>query len=163
MKETIIVGISDQRTSQSPNILATYALGSCVGVSLYDETTGIGGLAHIMLPTSSLIKDVQAVERMKFADTAIGDLVDRMVTAGANRRQITAKIAGGANMFKIADDSAFGNIGQRNIESVKQSLSNLSVPIVGEDTGADFGRTIFFDLSTGKVKVQTLGKSVKEI
>jgi chemotaxis protein CheD len=163
MKETIIVGISDQRTSQSPNILATYALGSCGGVSLYDETTGIGGLAHIMLPTSGPMQGVQTIERMKFADTAIEDLVNRMITAGANKRQITAKIAGGANMFKIADDTVFGNIGQRNVESVKQSLSNLSLPLVGEDTGEDFGRTIFFDLSTGKVTVQTLGKSVKEI
>jgi chemotaxis protein CheD len=163
MKDTLIIGISDYKTSKSPNTLVTYALGSCVGISLYDVSTGIGGLAHIMLPESNLIRDGNRVDRMKFADTAIADLLDVMVTQGANRGRITAKIAGGANMFKITDGSGIGNIGERNIASTKKALSELGVPIVAEDTGADFGRTIFFELDTGKVKVQSLGKRVREM
>ncbi|MDR2157502.1 MAG: chemotaxis protein CheD [Clostridiales Family XIII bacterium] len=163
MKDTIVIGISDQRTSKSPNTLVTYALGSCVGVSLYDETTNIGGMAHIMLPDSALMRGAKSMDRMKFADTAIADLLDKMVVQGANRSRITAKIAGGANMFKMSDGSGLGSIGQRNIASVKQVLFDLGVPIIAEDVGKDFGRTIFFDLDTGKVRVRSLGKNVREM
>jgi chemotaxis protein CheD len=159
----IVVGISDCKMSKSPNTLVTYALGSCVGVSLYDETTRIGGMAHIMLPESRLTRTDVDIDRMKFADTAIVDLLDSMVGYGASRNRIIAKLAGGANMFKITDDSGIGNIGERNIMSAKRILAGLGIPIVAEDTGADFGRTIFFDLSTGKVKVQSLGRGVREM
>ncbi|MDR1029127.1 MAG: chemotaxis protein CheD [Clostridiales Family XIII bacterium] len=163
MKETIVIGISDQRTSRSPNTLVTYALGSCVGVSLYDADTNIGGMAHIMLPQSVPGRDALEIDRKKFADTAIIDLLGRMVRQGANRGRIVAKIAGGANMFGIVDGNGFGDIGRRNVISVKDILSGLDIPIVAEDTGENFGRTIFFELDTGKVKVRSLGKNMKEM
>jgi chemotaxis protein CheD len=162
MSKQIVIGISDQNTSKSPDTLVTYALGSCIGISLFDESTGIGGLSHIMLPSSSLIQS-GSVDRNKFADTAIEDLVAAMVRMGASRSLIKAKIAGGANMFKIADGSVIGSIGDRNIESVKSELRRLGIPLVAEDVGADYGRTVFFELETGKVRVQSLGKLINEM
>jgi chemotaxis protein CheD len=162
MSKQIVIGISDQSISKSPDTLVTYALGSCIGISLFDESTGIGGLSHIMLPYSSLIQNGN-IDRNKFADTAIEDMVDAMVLMGANRTLIKAKIAGGANMFKIADDSVIGSIGDRNIESVRNELMRLGIPLVAEDIGADYGRTVFFELETGKVRVQSLGKLINEM
>jgi chemotaxis protein CheD len=160
MNKQIVIGISEQSISKAPDTLVTYALGSCIGISLFDEQTGVGGLSHIMLPYSSLVQNGQ-VDRNKFADTAIEDMVKGMERFGANRSRIKAKIAGGANMFKIADDSVIGSIGDKNIQSVKNELARLGIPIVAEDTGADYGRTVFFELDPGKVRVQSLGKNIK--
>jgi chemotaxis protein CheD len=162
MNKQIVIGISDQSISKAPDTLVTYALGSCIGISLFDASTGVGGLSHIMLPYSNLVGDGQ-IDRNKFADTAIEDLVIGMERFGADRSKIKAKIAGGANMFKISDDSVIGSIGDKNIESVKKELARLGIPIVAEDVGADYGRTVYFELETGKVKVQSLGKHIKEM
>jgi chemotaxis protein CheD len=163
MSDTVVIGISDYKTSKTPNTLVTYALGSCVGISLYDDATQIGGLSHIMLPDSSLLKDLTPATRMRFADTAIADLVALMEGQGAVRSRLTAKIVGGANMFAMEGDSMIAHIGDRNVESVKQALKKLGIPVVGEDTGANFGRTVFFELETGKVRIQSLGKNIKEL
>ncbi|MDR1042301.1 MAG: chemotaxis protein CheD [Clostridiales Family XIII bacterium] len=162
MSEQHIVGISDRKVASAPDVIATYALGSCVGVALYDEASKIGGLAHIMLPDSGMVSD-GAVNRMKFADTGVTDLVADMVSRGARRGMLTAKIAGGANMFRLSDDSLIASIGDRNVERVKAALDKLGINIIAEDVGKDYGRTLFFDLATGNVNVQSLGKSAKEI
>jgi chemotaxis protein CheD len=162
MSEQHIVRISDRKVATAPDVIATYALGSCVGVALYDKEAKIGGLAHIMLPDSSMISDYD-VNRMKFADTGITDLVSDMVFRGARKDRLTAKIAGGANMFRLSDDSLIASIGDRNVEKVRAALNKLGIGIIAEDVGKDYGRTLFFDLSTGNVKVQSLGKSAKEI
>jgi chemotaxis protein CheD len=162
MNEPRIVGISDRKVSNAPDVIATYALGSCVGVALYDGGTRIGGLAHIMLPDSGMVSD-GFVNRMKFADTGVSDMVDEMVSRGAHRDGLTAKIAGGANMFRLSGDSPIASIGKRNVEQVKAALAKLGIAIVAEDVGKDYGRTLFFDLTTGNVMVQSLGKSDKEI
>ena len=163
MIDTIVIGISDQKISTSPSTLVTYALGSCVGIMLHDSSSHIGGMAHIMLPDSNLMKGQVGMNRMKFADTAIVNMLNAMIALGAIKSNITAKITGGANMFQVSDDFDIGSIGTRNVSSVKKVLKELNIPIVAEDTGEDFGRTVFFDLDTGAVRVQALGKDIKEI
>lgn len=154
----IVVEISDYKSSVNPNIIITYALGSCVGICLYDDHTKRGGMAHIMLPNSKQFTTEQ-VNRMKFADTAIPDLVEKLRREGANISRLTAKIAGGAQMFAVQQGSPLGIIGDRNIASTKQVLKALRIPIIGEDTGKNYGRTLYFDLATGQVKVQSLNKT----
>ena len=97
MSANIKIGISDLNVARSPDVLMTYALGSCVGICLYDRAKKIGGLSHIMLPDSSASHG--AAQPYRFADTAIPILVQKMVLLGANKRALTAKIAGGARMF----------------------------------------------------------------
>ena len=92
MSATIKVGIADLNVAQSPDILVTYALGSCVGICLYDRVKKIAGLSHIMLPDSTVTHG--AVQIARFADTAIPKLVQQMVARGATKRVLTAKIAG---------------------------------------------------------------------
>jgi chemotaxis protein CheD len=163
MNEKIAVGISDYKASRSPDTLVTYALGSCVGISLYDPFTRVGGLSHIMLPSSSLRSDGICDNRMKYADTAIGDMVGHMERLGAGRRNITAKIAGGANMFGTVEGSFIDTIGDRNVEAVRDELVRLGIPILAEDVGANYGRTVHFNLEDGRVVIQSIGKDVKEL
>ena len=154
MIKTLTVGISDLNASTAPDVLVTYALGSCVGICLYDKATRIGGLAHIMLPSSkdALRRDGDIY---KFADTAIPELVRKMEVLGAARSRIVAKIAGGAQMFAAISSSSIANIGQRNIAAVKDSLKALHIPIIGEDVGADYGRTLYFYTLDGSVRIKS--------
>jgi chemotaxis protein CheD len=160
MSELKKVGISDYAVSRAPDIVVTYALGSCVGICLYDSAKKIGGLSHIMLPESSMAPRGET-NRMKFADTAVVDIAKDLRNMGALR--LTAKIAGGAQMFATPAMGAMGNIGERNVKAVKAALAALRIPIIAEDTGRDYGRTVFFDLATGIMKVQSIGKSTHEL
>jgi len=163
MTNTIAVGISDYKISKSPDTLVTYALGSCVGIALYDPRTGIGGLSHIMLPSSSLRSDGTIDDRMKYADTAIPDLMAELERKGAKKSAIVAKIIGGANMFNMTGTSFVETIGERNITATRSELSRLGIPLIAEDVGSNYGRTVFFRLEDGAVRVQSLGKNVNMI
>ena len=100
MSEIIKVGMADLKTCISPNGITTLGLGSCVGIAIRDPQTKIGGLAHIMLPDSTAIKNSQQ-NIAKFADTGIEELVRQMERLGAMRSRMVAKIAGGATMFNF--------------------------------------------------------------
>lgn len=160
MSKTVTVGISDLGIVRSPDILVTYALGSCVGICLYDKTVKVAGLAHIMLPSSQASSE-DTLNRMKYADTAIADMVKRMSIFGARKDRITAKIAGGAQMF--AANSAVYNIGERNTKAVIDVLKELAIPIIARDTGRNYGRTVYFDAETGEVQVKSAIEGMKTI
>ena len=155
----IIVGISDQKLCKSPDVLVTYALGSCVGICMIDKALGIAGLAHIMLPDSSAIPNDH--NKFKFADTGIKLLYDSMIKSGAAASRITAKIAGGANMF--ATTSPAMSIGDRNVESTKKMLAKLGVPIIASDTGLNYGRTVSFNAADGSLEIMSSLKGNKTI
>jgi chemotaxis protein CheD len=151
----IIVGISDQNTAIPPDSLITYALGSCVGICLYDSANRVAGLSHILLPEA--FRDSPEAENVKFADRAIEVLVGSMEKLGSLRYRLTAKIAGGANMFATSGIS----IGDRNVETVKSELERLRIKLVAEDTGADYGRTVVFDPQNGLMTVKSIGRESK--
>lgn len=155
MSEKLVVGISDWKICRSPDSLITYALGSCVGICLYDKATKIAGLSHIMLPDSTAIAGGSAT-RPKFADTAIVDMLNAMKAQGALQSEITAKIAGGAVMFQSA--SAQFNIGERNVEAVRRILGKLAIPIIAADTGLNYGRTVTFFAENGNLEVNSASK-----
>lgn len=153
MSNTITIGIADLNVAKSPDILVTYALGSCVGICLYDANTHVGGLAHIMLPDSRLI--CGGGQPRKFADTGIEELIRLMERNGARRGFIKAKIAGGAQMFAALSNSAIANIGNRNVVAVKEVLKAFNIPIMAEDTGKDYGRTLYFHTQDGTMKIKS--------
>lgn len=156
--DLINVGIADMAVGVSPNILRTI-LGSCVGICVYDKDTGIGGLSHIMLPSSKRA----STNQKKYADTAIPLMIDEMVKLGADKSRMVAKLAGGATMFKHSENSLMGDIGKNNISCVKEILSAMSIPVIGEELGGDYGRTIDFYLETGELKIKTIGKDPRII
>lgn len=161
MNNLITIGIAEMQVSASPTSFVTYALGSCVGVCLYDPVRKVGGLGHILLPNFPKESPNERVHR--YADTCLPDMVRAMERMGCLRSRITAKIAGGAKMFNVADDSGFGNIGQRNTEAVKQTLQKLQVRIVAEDTGLNYGRTVYFYTESGQMVVKSCTMGVKTL
>ncbi len=161
MEQMIRVGIADLKICKTPDKITTVGLGSCIGIVLYSKTHDICGMVHIMLPSSKEIKN--NANRAKFADTGIEDLIKILEQKGISRGALIAKIAGGATMFVFAGTSDLGSIGDRNIRAVKETLSTYSIPIVAEDVGADYGRTIVFNNDTKKLMIRSAGKPDKEI
>lgn len=150
------VGIADLNLVMPPGKIMTIGLGSCIGIALYDKRTQTAGLAHIMLPDSTQFKNIP--QPLKFADLAIPILVKKMEENGCKKRDLIAKIAGGASMFNFSDKSMVSDIGKRNTESVKVALSKESIPIVAEDTGGNKGRTMILDSQDGVVLLKIVGK-----
>lgn len=152
----ITVGIADLNIAQDPDVLATYALGSCVGICLYDPEIKLAGLAHIMLPMSSEASSSGTGNFRRYADTGITELIQSMTLKGAVKARMTAKIAGGAQMFSTG--SAVFNIGERNVAAVKKMLGAYRIRIIAEDTGSNYGRTVFFHADTGVMEVKAASK-----
>lgn len=162
MTDNIIkVGMADLKHRCHPGVLATLGLGSCVGIALYDYKVKIIGLAHIMLPWSFQAKN--NTNEAKFADTGIKLLLKNMLTDGANIDRISAKLAGGAQMFTFSGASDMMRIGQRNVEATKQVLQSLHIPVISEDTGGNHGRTIELYSDDGRLMIKTIGFGVKYI
>ncbi|MCR4705180.1 MAG: chemotaxis protein CheD [Lachnospiraceae bacterium] len=161
MSEIIKVGMADLKTCKSPDGVTTLGLGSCVGIAIRDPQTKIGGLAHIMLPDSTAMKNNSNIP--KFADTGIEELVKQIVALGAQRTRLVAKIAGGAQMFAFQNKSDMVQVGARNVEAVKKKLGEMKIRILAEDTGKDFGRTVIFYPETGDYIIRAVGKPERTI
>lgn len=156
------VGISDLKVIKSPSTIRTSGLGSCVGVVLYDQSVQVAGLAHVMLPDSSLSK-VGGMNIAKYADTAVKELIDQLIKSGARLGCIKAKLAGGAQMFQFTTSNDVMRIGPRNVEAVKKELQEHRIPILAEDVGGNSGRTIEFDPKTCMLEIRTVNKEIQFI
>lgn len=161
MGNAIIVGMADLKVCVSPDSVTTLGLGSCVGIALRDPVTKIGGLAHIMLPDSTAIKNNNNI--YKFADTGIEELVRQMVHKGASASRLVAKIAGGAQMFAFQNKTDLVCIGEKNVAATKKKLAQLGIRILAEDTGKDYGRTVVFYPENGDFFIKSVGKGSKTI
>lgn len=163
INDTLIrVGMAElQVTSGRNDILRTTGLGSCVGLTLFDQGAGVSGMAHIMLPDSGIARE-HPFNLAKYADTAIPELIRRMNELGAAKSRLVAKMAGGAQMFAFAASESM-RIGPRNVETVKQLLQFHRIPLAAEDTGLNFGRTIEFHCATGMLCVRSVQQGVKQL
>lgn len=156
------VGIADLKLVKPPQLIRTSGLGSCVGVVIYDLERKIAGLAHVMLPESSLAKST-SYNPAKYADTAVPELVSNLISEGARQISLKAKIAGGAQMFQFTTANEMMRIGPRNVEAVKKELVRLNIRLVSEDVGGNSGRTIEFNPVNGILSIKTVNKGSKEI
>ncbi len=161
MGEVIKVGMADLKTCSGDDCVITLGLGSCVGIAIRDPVTGIGGLAHIMLPDSREINN--STNRPKFADTGIEDLVSEIVKKGGGRGRLVAKIAGGAQMFAFGSKNDMIRIGERNVAASKKKLGDMKIPLLAEDTGKTYGRTVTFYPKSGEFHIKSVGISEKII
>lgn len=153
MNDTLVnVGVAQVKISSSPSILRTI-LGSCVGICIYDRMKKIGGLAHILLPNDQS----KGASPEKYADTAIPLMVKQLLKDGARKEFMSAKIAGGASMFKFGSNVTLGQIGDRNVDETKKILEQLGIPLLDEDVGGNAGRVIDFFLEDGRLKVKASG------
>ncbi len=149
----LTVGIADMKISRGEGELITYALGSCIGICLYDAPLKLAALVHIMLP---LNMEAGRKNPLKYADTGIRETIKAMEAQGGKRIRMTAKIAGGAKMFEVS--GSLGNIGQRNIESVHLILKKEGIRLLAENVGGSVARTLSFDPATGQGCIRSYGK-----
>lgn len=161
MSDEIRVGIADLNVTSSPDKLITVGLGSCIGITIYDKLKKNGGLLHIMLPDSTQFSNI--TNPLKFADLGVPILLKQIIDMGSLKRDLVAKIAGGASMFNFSDKSMIMDIGNRNAIAVKKVLEELKIPLLGEDTGGNKGRTVILDTENGTVQIRTVGLGIKEI
>jgi chemotaxis protein CheD len=156
----VIVGVGELGLAEYPHVLVTQALGSCVGLALWDSMRRAGGMAHVMLPElGDSARGDGNIHR--FASQAVPTLIDKLADAGSPKRRLVAKLAGGAAMF--GGDSGLPRIGDRNVAEVKQQLANAGIPVRGEDTGGSHARTIELHLDTGILLVRSYVYGVREI
>ena len=159
VKEFIVV-VGTYIVAKNPTILTCIGLGSCLAVALHDKDQHIGVLTHSMLPRYKEGKD--KLNPGKYVDTSIYLMVDELLQMGSKKRALKAKIIGGAQMFNFQSSDIL-DIGKRNIEAAKVTLKAEGIPIVAKETGGNKGRTITFDIKTGKIEIRINNKPNKNI
>lgn len=157
----VLVHVAEFKVGGAGDILVTIGLGSCVAVGLHDAEAGVGGLAHILLPSPALSRRDQ--NPGKFPQTAIPLLLQAMVARGARASRITARIAGGASMFTNLQPSGTIQMGERNLVAVRAALTHHSIPLVGSEVGGDFGRTVRLFVDDGRIEVSTVRRGVTHL
>lgn len=155
----IEVSAGELAVACAPRRLLAPALGSCVGVALYDPVSKRGGLAHVMLPQPAEVNCETGLDR--FASFAVPKLVEELRALGSLKARMVAKIAGGSAMFRA--DSVLAGIGERNVAEVKRQLTLLRVPLLAEDTGGSHARTVELDLETGTLAVRSYLYGVRSL
>lgn len=154
----VYVGTGEYAVASHPDVLYTPALGSCIGVTLFDPFRHTGGLAHVMLPTPADSGSKGTLDR--FASYAVPRMVELLSEGGA-RHRLVAKLIGGAAMFR--GEGTMASIGDRNAEEVRKQLGLLRIPILAEDTGGSHARTVELHLDTGLVIVRSYLYGMKEL
>ena len=158
--EQIVVGMADCRIGDAPGqVLATYALGSCIGLAVHDATAGVGGLLHFMLPDSAIDPNRSRDNPWMFADTGIPMMLQRVFARGASKRHLTVRAAGGASMM---DRENVFDIGRRNYLAMRKILWKAGVMVHGEAVGGVRSRTVRLEIGTGKFLIQEAGE-VREL
>jgi chemotaxis protein CheD len=149
------VGISDAKVASSPDdTIATYSLGSCIGVMMWDPTLPIAGLLHFQLPSASMDADRAAKNPFMFGDSGLQKLLEMLKAKGANPKRIRVKIAGGAKMFE--DASGF-DIGKRNHTAIRKALWQAGLFLDKEDCGGNAPRTVIMNVNDGRVTIKSGG------
>jgi chemotaxis protein CheD len=134
----IAVRMGELAVSASPNELLTcIGLGSCIGLALVDQSRGIAGLAHVMLPEAP----GPDASPGKFADLAVPALIARTVALGTSGRSLKAVLVGGAQMLSL-DGGGSLDIGVRNEAAVRGLLSAEQIPVLAVATRGSKGRTM---------------------
>lgn len=157
--EEVRVDMADMKIETRPVVLITN-VGSCVAICIHDSVNKSGGLAHIMLPDSKITKNDVLVS--KYADTAVPALAEALRKSGRSSFGLSAKIAGGANMFSNLRANSL-NIGEKNVDAVKEALESNGIKLLAEDVRGTCGRRVAFNIVTGAVHVRSGNKEVTEI
>lgn len=157
----IIVGLADCRVSNDPSsVLVTHALGSCMAVAIHDPVAGIAGLLHLMLPESSLDPAKAALRPHQFADTGIPLLFYAAYALGAEKKRITVRLLGGA---QILDPEGIFSVGKRNHLACRRILWAAGVMVHGEDVGGTVSRTAYLEPAGGRLWWTTPGGVSTEV
>ncbi|MCI0519190.1 MAG: chemotaxis protein CheD [Chloroflexi bacterium] len=161
MQNTLAVGLGEMQISRSPqDVLVAYGLGSCLGIGMYDPVTHIAGLLHAVLPNNP---NGSGPHTLKYVDSGMVAMLVQMLRAGAERRRLVVRMAGGANMLTAPGFSQTFNIGTRNAEAAYKTLAELNMKLSSQEVGGSIGRTLRFYIADGRMTIRTVGNQEREI
>jgi chemotaxis protein CheD len=153
----VVVGVADMKVSSKPDeVLVTHALGSCIGVAVYDPVAKVGGILHYMLPDSELDPAKSQENPFMFADTGIPRLFRECYQLGAQKTRMKVKVAGGS---QVLGSQEHFQIGRRNYAALRKIFLRNNVLITSEDVGGTKARTLFLEIATGTVWVKIMGQN----
>lgn len=159
--KTLVIGISDCQVSAEPDSeLVTYALGSCIAVSVWDPLRRIAGLLHFMLPESSMDAQKAEANPCMFADSGIERLVKAACEKGADRRRLVVRLARGA---QVLDPQGVFNIGKRNYQAARKMLWKYGMLIASEAVGGEVSRTVRLTAESGRLRVREGNGTEREL
>jgi chemotaxis protein CheD len=139
-------------SNSTDDILVTYSLGSCVGVTLYDPVAHIGGMVHCMLPLSKTDLVKAKNKPAMFTDTGVATLIQTALDMGAQKQRLIIKVAGAAQLM---DENGTFRIGERNLTVLRKVLWKNNIIIAAEDVGGTIARTVFLHMDTGRTVVRS--------
>lgn len=151
----VIVKVADWAAERGDGVIVTLGLGSCVAIMLHDPEARAGAMAHVLLPSSSLARDIS--NRAKFPETAVPLMLERLKAMGADPRRLVAKLAGGASMFSTLVTPGTIQMGERNVLASRNALRAAAIPIVRESVGGERGRSVRFYMKDGRVEIRSVG------
>ena len=149
-----VVVVADMKVGKKEDLIVTYALGSCLGLTVYDPVAQVGGMLHAMLPLSKINPQKAKANPFMFVDTGVPKLFKEIYRMGGQKARLVVKAAGcgqplGKNeMFKI---------GERNYTILKKLLWKNGILLNAKDIGGAGGRTVYFDLLTGRTIISSKG------
>ncbi|MBU1998178.1 MAG: chemotaxis protein CheD [Candidatus Omnitrophota bacterium] len=156
----IEVEMADMQVCESPGRLITRGLGSCLGITIYDNIRKAGCIIHAMLPDISRAKI--RTNPGRFVNSSITHMIEKLEKLGCQRSRMVAKLFGGAHMFSFITESTI-NVGQNNIDMAESLFKELGMKVIAREVGGTFGRTIELNLENGKVLVKTASWGQKEV
>jgi chemotaxis protein CheD len=155
----ITVGVADMKLSSSPgDVLITHALGSCIGIAIFDPIAVVGGMLHFMLPDSSVNPSRSVESPWMFANVAIPSFFKKAYEIGAEKSRLIVKVAGGAQFL---DDKEFFAIGKRNHTMMRKLFWQNGILVKAEQVGGTISRTLYMEMSTGRVWISTGGQETE--
>jgi chemotaxis protein CheD len=150
------VRIGELKVGSGSSLLFTLGLGSCVAIVLHDAATGIGGLAHPMLPEPS--NGHPAGSPGRYVSRAVPDLIAAMIAAGAVRERLRARLVGGASMFRDMLEGDGLRLGRRNVEAAHQALAREGITVAAQEVFGTYGRSVFLRTSNGELLVTSVNQ-----
>ena len=152
-----VIGISDMQVSSVPeDVLITYSLGSCIGISLWDPKVRVAGLLHYMLPTSKLDPARAEKNPYMFGDVGIPKLFRAVYELGAQKNRLIINVVGGSQLM---DSGGIFNIGKKNYKILEMLFAKNNIKPTFVEVGGAVNRTISVEVGTGKTILKTSGKA----
>lgn len=153
----IVIKPDQMAVAKGKTVLITMALGSSLAVCMYDEEADTGGMVHTLLP--DIRRDDNGKKGLRYVDTAVEALYEAMKEAGAVPERIRVKLVGGAKIFCFAGQAGQPDIGRENVICARKTLQELDLAIVSEDTGENYGRSVYFLAGSGRLEIETVNRA----
>ncbi len=153
----ILIRPDELAVSEGDAVLTSLALGSSLAICMYDQNRHIGGMVHTLLPRSCS-GVVRETDKLRYVDSSVKALCDALLAQGADLADLRAKLAGGARIFSFSQTERQKEVGRENILCARQQLQELGIPLVSEDTGENYGRSVYFHTSDGRLAIETVNR-----